>query len=75
MNKSPVAVTSKSTATKTPAKQSQSLKSTVVHNSPGAISTHSRPAPVEEYFLQNASLEKKRRLNQLVRAELWQLCV
>jgi hypothetical protein len=75
MNKSPVAVTSKSAATKTPSKQSQDPKSTVVHNSPGAISTHSRPAPVEEYFLQNVSPEKKRKLDQLVRVGFWQLCV
>jgi hypothetical protein len=75
MNQSPVAVSSKSAAAKTPMKQrSQGPSSTVVHNRPGAIRTHPTPAPVE-YFLQNASAEKKRRVDRDVRAELWQLSV
>jgi len=74
MVKSPIAVSSKSTAAKILIEpKSRGSSSTVVHNSPGAISA--RPAPVEEYFLQNASPEEKRRYEQIVRAELWQLSV
>jgi hypothetical protein len=61
-NQSWVAVSSESTATETPMKQSHDPKSTVIHNNPQAIGSHptSTPSPVDW-----------KKLNKNVRVKVW----
>jgi hypothetical protein len=63
-NQSWVTVSSKSSATETPMKQSQGPKSTDVHDNPQAIGSHPTPTPTP------ADWEN---LNKDVRVKVWQL--